>query len=168
MPEPSACRQRGVNSSTTKTATTISTSVSAAPSGQFTRVSKVWRISSADIGDLPPPSTLGSRNTPTPSRKISTLPAQMPGSRQGQRHLPEGAELAGARIIGGEDQRAVDVVDREVDREDGEGQQIVDHAQERRPIGEEEGHRTPAESPDRRAGNWRRPSCRGTAPSRRS
>ena len=66
------------------TDTTIRTRVSAAPSGQFTRVSKVWRMSSADIGDLPPPRTLGSRKAPTLSRKINTLPAQMPGLHKGK------------------------------------------------------------------------------------
>ncbi len=76
-----------VKSSTQNTAAVMSTSVSAAPRGQFTRVSNVWPMSSADIGDLPPPSTLGSRNTPTPSRNQHTA-GPYAGLAQRQRHFP--------------------------------------------------------------------------------
>ena len=72
---------------------------------------------------------------------VRSAAAMMPGIVSGSVTCRNAARPAGVQVAGGRDERRVEPVDRDVERQDRERQEAVGHAQDDREVGVEQDDR---------------------------
>ena len=68
--------------------------------------------------------------SPAAGMNVSSVPAKTPGQRERQRHPQERLRLARVEVLGGLDQPVVDLLERDVQRQRHEGQEVVGDARD--------------------------------------
>ena len=111
------------------------TNPSAAPYGQ----SRPWRNSSwttlAIVVVSEPPSRSGVTKSPMAGMNVRIAGGDDPGHRQRQRDVDERRPAAGVEVAARGDERRIEPVDRDEQRQDRERQEAVGHPEDHREVG---------------------------------
>ena len=113
----------------------------AAPAGQSRALRNwIWMILAMVVVSAPP-SRSGVTKSPMAGMKVRIEAATMPGMVSGRVTWMNARATAGVEVACGGDQRVIQAVDGDEERQDGEGQEAVGHAQHDRQVGVEQDDR---------------------------